>query len=144
MLISLLLAAQSAPATAPTPASDPKHELQINTQIDAAFIAAADLDHDGALSLPEFQRAMTARIDAAIAANPEAQKKIRPDQRQTVQEVIVALFKSFDANADGRVTLAEVDSYTRARALALGQSMGATPSPGPTPTGVATPPPAAR
>ncbi|PVX30502.1 hypothetical protein [Sphingomonas pokkalii] len=114
MLNLALLLALQAVSNPPTP-SAPQHELKVDMQLDAAFFAAADKNGDGGLSLDEFVGGMDRRIDAAIATNPAAQKKITPDQRAAIREKMLApAFRSFDKNSDGILTLAEITAAGKA------------------------------
>lgn len=113
LTIVLLLATQVAPTT--TTPSDRQHELKVDMQLDAAFFAEADQNGDGGLSLEEFVAGMDKRIDAAIAGNPAAQKKITPDNRAMMREKMLApAFRGFDKNSDGILTLAEIRSAAKA------------------------------
>lgn len=109
---SLLLLLQAVPGT-PSPApGDPKHELKIDMQLDATFLAAADTNHDGALSLNEFEAEIDRRLDVQIAGNPAARQKIGPEQRAGIREKMIAPgFRGLDKNADGLLTKEEVKSF---------------------------------
>jgi len=108
MLIVALLVALQAAATPSTP-GDAQHELKVDMQLDAAFFAEADKNGDGGLSLDEFVADMDRRIEAAIAANPAAQRKITPEHRAMMREKMLApAFRGFDKNSDGVLTLAEI------------------------------------
>ena len=77
----------------------------------AAFLAAADTNGDRALSLDEFERALDRRGDAAIAANPAAQKKIGPNERVKMRTNMMAVaFRGLDKNSDGVLDASEVKS----------------------------------
>lgn len=106
LTLILLVVAQTAQNVPPT---DPQHELKVRMDLDAAFFAEADRNGDGGLSLDEFVAGMDHRVDAAIAANPAAQKKITPENRVAMREKMLApAFRSFDKNSDGILTLAEI------------------------------------
>jgi Ca2+-binding EF-hand superfamily protein len=107
LTLILLVVAQVAQNVPPPP--DPQHELKVSMDLDAAFFAEADKNGDDGLSLDEFVAGMDRRIDAAIAANPAAQKKITPENRVAMREKMLApAFRSFDKNSDGILTLAEI------------------------------------
>jgi len=108
MLTVILLVVAQVAQNAPAP-GDPQRELKVNMDLDAAFFAEADKNGDGGLSLDEFVAGMDRRIDAAIAANPAAQKKVTPENRATMREKMLApAFRGFDKNSDGILTLAEI------------------------------------
>jgi Ca2+-binding EF-hand superfamily protein len=111
---ALLLALQAATTTTPPAQQDPRRELQVNMQLDAAFVTESDRNGDGALSSDEFVAAMDRRIDAAIAANPAAQKKITLAHRVKMREAMMEpSFRGFDKNSDGLLTIAEIESRAK-------------------------------
>lgn len=114
LLIGMLLAAQAVPnAGAETNSA---HTLRVDMQFDAAFLAKADADKSGTLNLPEFTRAMEARMDTAIAANPAARKRIGAEQRAGMRGMIASMFRSLDVDTNGQLTLPELGAGSVSRA----------------------------
>ena len=111
---SLLILLQAASGAAPTASGSPQRELKMDMQLDAAFLASADANRDGALSLSEFQAELDRRLDAKIAGDPAAQKKIGAEQRVAIRERMMAPgFRGMDKNSDGLLTKDEVKSFAR-------------------------------
>jgi hypothetical protein len=110
----LLLALQVAANTMPPAQGDPRHQLTVDLQVNADFLAEEDKNGDAALSLDEFVAALDRRVDAAIAANPAAQAKITPEYRAKMREGMMApSFRGLDKNSDGRLTLDEVHAAAK-------------------------------
>jgi hypothetical protein len=110
----LLLALQAVTNTAPPAQGDPRHQLTVNLQVDADFLSEEDKNGDGALSLDEYVAALDRRLDAAIAANPAAQKKVTPEHRAKMREGMMApSFRGLDKNSDGRLTIDEIHAAAR-------------------------------
>lgn len=111
----LLLVSLQAGATGPG-APEPRsgREIKMDVQLDAAFLAAADTNHDGALDLKEFTAEFDRRIAAMIAGDDEAQRKIKPADRAKMREGMIAPgFRGMDKNSDGLLTRDEVKSFSR-------------------------------
>ena len=84
----------------------------MDMQLDAAFLASADANHDDALSLSEFQAEMDRKIDAKFAGNSAAQRRFGPEQRTTIREKMIAPgFRGLDKNSDGLLTKDEVKGF---------------------------------
>lgn len=112
LLLLLSLQAAASPAVQPEPRSG--REIKMDVQLDAAFMAAADTNHDGALDLKEFTDEFDRRIDAMIAGDPEAQRKIKAANRAKMRESMIAPgFRGMDKNSDGLLTKDEVKSLAR-------------------------------
>lgn len=113
MLAAVLIVSLQVTPPAPV-AGGAQRELKMDMQLDAAFLAAADTDRNGALSLDEYQAEMDRRLDAAIARNPAAKAKIGPEQRSAIREKMLApSFRGFDKNSDRSLTRDEVSSFAQ-------------------------------
>ncbi|MBW6530466.1 hypothetical protein KZ820_06935 [Sphingomonas sp. RRHST34] len=112
--VLLLVLLQAAATQAANPESRFGREIKMDVQLDAAFLAAADTNHDGALDLNEFTAEFDRRIDAMIAGDVEAQRKIKPADRAKMREGMIAPgFRGMDKNSDGLLTKDEVKSFSR-------------------------------
>lgn len=107
--VLVVMSLQATSPTADAPAERSGRELKIDFQLDAAFFSSADTNGDGALNLTEFTAEIDRRIDAAIARDPEAQKKIGVNERAKMREGMIAPgFRGFDKNSDNSLTKDEV------------------------------------
>ncbi len=112
--VLLLVSLRAAETQAANPEPRSGREIKMDVQLDAAFLAAADTNHDGALDLREFTAEFDRRIDAMIADDAEAQRKIKPADRAKMREGMIAPgFRGMDKNSDGLLTEDEVKSFSR-------------------------------
>lgn len=76
---------------------------------------AADADRSNGLTLQEFgtMRFMGGRVDVPASPAP------RPGQAERMEQMRGAMFRSFDANGDGIVTLTEIQPFAQARFRAM-------------------------
>ena len=102
---ALLLALQA--TSAPDHAAAPG--VKLDFAFDEAMVRRFDSNRDGALSLPEFQNAMEAQLRKAIAATPRMKAPKKGDLTG-FRAGLVEPFKTLDQNANGSITLAEMQS----------------------------------
>lgn len=106
---SVLFALYAFGITSPATATEPGQRVQLNFKMDAEFIKKYDKDGEGALSLTEFQDAMTEKLNGAIASIPGAEEKMNAGEMEIFREKIVAAsFRSMDKNSDGALTVDEL------------------------------------
>lgn len=116
MLQPLLLLMLSQAATLPTSETvEPAgRQLKLDVQLDGAFLRSADTNRDGALNLAEFTAEFDRRIDAMIARDPAAQRKLGPNERSKMREGMIAPgFRGLDKNSDNLLTKDEVKSLQK-------------------------------
>jgi hypothetical protein len=92
----------------PYTAAEPTRQVKVNFNMDEAFFRRFDADSDGALEAPEFEKAMDAQMEAALASEPKARANLTADKRAKIGEAVGNMFRSLDKNADGKLTPAEV------------------------------------
>jgi predicted aspartyl protease len=105
MLAWLLLALVQ--SSTPAQSAQPKRELKIEQEINREVIAHYDTDKDGGLSPAEHKVLAAAQLEAAIAANPEAQKSLTAEKRSEFLNKVIASFPLLDTNRDGKITPAD-------------------------------------
>lgn len=112
--VLLLVSFQAAASGQMKPEPRSGREIKMDVQLDAAFLSSADTNHDGALDLKEFTAEFDRRIDAMIAGDAEARRKIKSADRAKMREGMIAPgFRGMDKNSDGLLTKDEVKSFSR-------------------------------
>jgi Ca2+-binding EF-hand superfamily protein len=104
LLTSLLLLAQAATATPPPPG----RRLSFHYDFDKAFFERADRNKDGFLDLPEFRAEVRKLMDDSLAAHPDARAKLDEAKLKQVRNGFDGFFRSSDVNADGRLSMSEI------------------------------------
>lgn len=108
ILVAAVLAMLSSVSTQSARTTPPPGEIKLDFNLDQTMIKQFDRNKDGALNLGEFQDIMEAQLRKAAAASP-SKAKITGADLIKFREGLKEPFKVFDKNANGLITLAEMN-----------------------------------
>jgi Ca2+-binding EF-hand superfamily protein len=115
VLVAMLLATLSSASIQSGRTTPPAGEIKLDFNLDEAMVRKFDRNKDGALNLGEFQDIMEAQLRKAAAANPNNKVKIKDADLVKFRAGLREPFKVFDKNANGLITLAEMNQALQSK-----------------------------